>query len=289
MLGPWPALELVRSYLPLLVSTEILLAIFLCRRKSRTTRSIAAIGVPACYLTSTALLVLSIFKTLLIGKPSVDPELLAVMPYSHYDQYPDPDNKGAIRGYGAQIVVLVNSIQSDETSTAPIKGYESRINLPELGVALVFKGSVQVVTTDLSSFVRGLDAWPRNKPSAMIEEPITKSEGGLIRFQLVKPVYTANVSSSDINIPLAGYLAFMRLPDGNTLGNLRASKAYLRRLGALVRHLEGPIIILLDSRLSLFHKQIPYLEKVGRVKLASLSGNNPSILLPTRNLVVFKR
>lgn len=289
MLGPWPILELVRSYLPILVSSEILLAVILLKRAKRAIRSVAARTVCACYLILTSLLVGSTCKALFTQRPQVEPELLVVMPQSFSHQINLNQSLGSnipehLNSFKAQVLVLVHSIQGDGNLVGPLPGYQSMISLPKLGLNLVFKGGAQVLNTQLSPLVQGLDARRSDEPKAL-----AKSNGGLVKFQLAKQGSDTDASFSDGKSSLYGYLAFMRLPGGDTLENLRESRAYLRRLGALIRHLEGPIFILLDSQLSIFHKRIPYLEKVGRVKMASMTGYTPFILLPRRNLVIFKR
>lgn len=291
MLGPWPVLELIRAYLPFLVSGEIVLAVILLKRAQRSTKAFAARVGFVCYLTLTGLLVTSIFKTLLTVRPQVEPELLALFPQRHsnsnnFNQSVGPNIQEAFNSFNAQILVLPHSLRRDRKIGTTLAGYQTVISLPELDLELFFKGSAQVLADNLSSLVQGLDAWRSDKTTAKAS---AKTNGGLIKFQLAKQESNADLNSSDDKAPLNGYLAFMRLPDGDTLHNLRESKAYLRRLGALVRHLEGPIFILLDSRLSLFQKQISYLEKVGRVKMATMPGFSPFIFLPSRNLIVFKR
>lgn len=294
ILGPWPALELIRGYLTFFVSAQFVLAIALLKRFKKNRENRTTSFAFASYLIISCGVAGVVIKALITQRPQVDPNLLIVQSTDFSQQAKinfllDSKNEMAVRGHSPQVLAVNLRLHDTSVLGSFSASYKTRLSLPELGLELFFKGNAEFLSPELGSLVRGVG--PKEPEQAYLSTPsrVFKSEGGLIKFKLVPSEDRSDLSTSSIISNGNGYLAFLRLPNSNSLVNLRESKAYLRRLGALVRHLEGPIIILLNSDLNVFHRQIPYLEKVGRVKMASTSVNNSFVLFPHQNLLVFKK
>lgn len=287
ILGPWPLLELIRGYLPFWVGFKALLVIPISHCYRGVTKSFFARSIFCCHIILTALLLGTVVSAASTSRPALNPDLLTIVGRPESKQNLETLISKGLGEKKAKVLVVRGSLEKKGEVARSLAGYSSAISLPELDLQIFFRGHLEILKAELTSLVDGLGSNQSYERQPGEASSVLPSRGGLIKFNLSNEETESDKITSNGREPLTGYLAFMRLPDGDTLENLREIKAYLRRLGAVVRHLEGPVFVLLDARLGLFQKQISYLEKVGRVELAGGPGAEAVSFLPKRNLVLF--